>query len=819
MLDKILKYSLPLQVFIIIYSAVLPDSIFSFLNDFSMTLLAITVFSFGWLIAGYIYPKDKNYKMARHIALAAIFATPILAIVFTPSFLYPYIVGKGFVFRFIAITAFLSSLYLSLTEVEYRPRLTSFFYGYLALVVTMGLATIFSMDVSRSFWSNFERMEGYINVISLFALLYALINVRLTELEWSKIFKVHVWISGLVSFVAILQYLIGLLSLKGFASLPILNLCVSTGVNCRVDATLGNSIYLGLYAALSFWLILYAIFAEKVKSKWLKVLLFVHLLAVLFSGTRGVWVGMLLGTIVLFISKFWFDGNKRAVAITIISAAAFVVLFAGFVTYANKNGIAQDITLVTRFNSINSLFARWNIWKVALESWSQKPLFGWGQENFIHAFNLNYNPAMFGQETYFDHPHNTYLGWLVMGGILGFLGFLYMLFMSVLGSVRSSLGKEAKNDLVIPIIFAFFVTYFVHIFFVFDNLTSSLLFLFAGAYFGYNNSYGLLDLNIKSDRYKKYFYYFIIIVFVVCTYSVVYKPTKANGEVIEAMTLPQRKAMTDPAASLNETRELYEKAIKLDTLGNYEIREFYLQKSLEYINLLPQVSDEKIKASIIDFANSALNQFKIQIEENPYDHRARFMLGLFYLNIKNYDLAITTLKEALDLAPNKQIALTYLAKAYLLKGEVQNSAIYYEKAIAVTPKNIPGYNQIRLEYIQILLLAKLDQKAVTVISELLPTANREEFNTLVSQMTQAYSLRQDLASVIKILSDAHQVDPLNQNFTVWLAQALVVAKNYNGAASVISQLNEVNPGLVKQFIAQTQEVARLEQEKQAAQKK
>jgi O-antigen ligase len=169
---------------------------------------------------------------------------------------------------------------------------------------------------------------------------------------------------------------------------------------------------------------------------------------------------MLLGLVVLFVSKYWFDGNKKAVVGTILSGVLFVVLFAGFVTYANNNGIAQDVAIVTRFQSIHTLFARFTIWEMAIQSWIQKPLFGWGQENFIHAFNLNYDPRMYGQETYFDHPHNTYLGWLVAGGILGFLAFLYMMFMAVWGAIRSNLEREKENDLVLPITFAFFVTYF-----------------------------------------------------------------------------------------------------------------------------------------------------------------------------------------------------------------------------------------------------------------------------------------------------------------------------------------------------------------------
>lgn len=826
MIDKIIKYSLPVTLLILIVQVVSGGSTLQFLNPFGMLILGLCVYSIGWWVADFLYSEnvvpERDFSFSRKVALAAIFAVPIVAIIFTPSYLYPYIVGKGFVFRLLAIIAVLGTIYTMFTHEEYKPRLTPFLLGSFAFALAMGVATLFSIDTTRSFWSNFERMEGYINVLFLFGLAFSVVTMRLKELEWEKLFKVHLWISGIISTFAILQYVVGQLKMAGLASLPILNLCLNTGSSCRVDATLGNSIYLGLYAALSFWLVIFAIFAKRVNSTVLQLLAGVHLLTVYFSGTRGVWLGMLIGLVVLYVSKYYFDGNKKAVVGTILAGILFVLLFAGFVTYANKNGIAQDLTIVKRFSSLNTIFSRFTIWEMAGESWLQKPLFGWGQENFIHAFNLNYDPRMYGQETYFDHPHNTYLGWLVAGGLLGFLAFLYMIFMAIWGAVRSNLDDEKRNDLIIPIMLAFFVTYLVHIFFVFDNLTSSLLFVFASAYFGSHISYGLLNIKVLSTRAINFLKVGIVVVFLICVYSVIYKPSYANSIVIEGMTYANRVATT-PAEAIKGTQAKYEQAINMNTLGNYETREFFLQKSLEYAGRLNEVQDESIKNAIISLATSALNQFQIQIQENPFDHRAHFMLGLYYLNLKAYDQAIETLKRALDLAPNKQIALIYLAKAYLLKGDIQNASIYYEKAMAVTPKTLAGkpfagYNQIRIEYIQVLLLANQDEKAIKIIQDLIPSANREEFNQLVGGMMQVYQTRKDLRGIVKLLSDANQLDPTNQNFILWLAQAQVAAGDISSASFTINKLAAVNPEVVAQFTSELQKLVE-QQQTQAAQQK
>jgi tetratricopeptide (TPR) repeat protein len=212
-----------------------------------------------------------------------------------------------------------------------------------------------------------------------------------------------------------------------------------------------------------------------------------------------------------------------------------------------------------------------------------------------------------------------------------------------------------------------------------------------------------------------------------------------------------------------------------------------------------KIKDENTKNALVGMATQALATFKPQAEGNNYDHRAKLMLGLYYLNLRNFDLAVKTLEDAVTLAPNKQVALTYLAKAYLLKGDIKNASINYEKAIAVTPANINGYNGIRIEYIQALMLAGDDKKALNYIKELLPTATRLEFNSLVGQMMQVYTARKDIKGIVKLLSDASNLDPLNQNFALWLAQAYVAGGDYNGAIFAINKLSSSNPQVVAQF--------------------
>ena len=800
MLDKTFKWLLPITIIITIIQTLYPNGIFSFLNPLSMVVTSLLFYSIGWWVSAGIYKTNESeYSLTRHVGLAALFAMPTVAMVFAPSFLFPYIVGKAFVFRFLIIIMLCSFLYLSFTDRNHRPRVTPFVLAFTVFTLVMSISAVFSIDPLRSFWGNYERMEGYVNLLCLFILAVSVTTFRIKEIEWDKLFKVHLWVSFFVSGIAVFQKLVYMVGLTKLSNTAILGLCINQGEGCRADSFLGNPIYLAIYSALTFWLIIYAIFAKRVKGDLLPVLAAINLLAVYFSGTRGTLIGMAVGVVVLVLSKYWFDGNKKAVVVTILSTILIVSLLAGFLVYAKKNDIAQDVIIVQRLTSLNTLFARWNIWKTAIVSWKQKPILGWGQENFIHAFNLNYNPAMYGQETFFDHPHNTYLGWLVFGGLLGFLSFLFLIGMSIYGMIKSHLAKEKGNDLVIPILLALVVTYLVHIFFVFDNLTSSLLFILISIYFGHFHSYGVLNIQIINQKYRDIFRYILVFVGIFLMYEVVYLPSYANLLVIDAMSQQISGDSQKQIEGLKESQKKYEKAIDMNTFGTYEIREFYLQRSLDLINAAAKVQDQNVRAEIISFANAALIQYGKQVEEHPEDHRAKFMLGLFYLQTQNTDLAIQLLKQAVELAPNKQVALIYLAKAYAIKGDLSEASKYYEKAIEVTPKDIPGYNQIRAEYIELLMLGRKDDKALLVIKDMLPTATREDFDYLVGQMTQAYRERKDLKEIIKLLTDANRLDPQNQNFVLWLAQAYVAVGDYNSASYIINKLSVVNPQTVAQF--------------------
>ncbi len=96
----------------------------------------------------------------------------------------------------------------------------------------MLVSTFVGADPFRSFWSNFERMEGYVTLIHLFAFFLVAASVLFRSNVWNLLLKTTLGVSVYIS-------LYGVLQLLGFLTIN------QSGV--RLDGTLGNAAYLAIY--------------------------------------------------------------------------------------------------------------------------------------------------------------------------------------------------------------------------------------------------------------------------------------------------------------------------------------------------------------------------------------------------------------------------------------------------------------------------------------------------------------------------------------------------------------------------------------------
>src|SRR3989338_18233 len=402
----------------------------------------------------------------RFIILAAVFATHFICLYVANSMFFPFISVKNFLFRILVEVMLGAWLLLMFIDSTYRPRFSWILGGAGAFLLVIAAADAFGVNPWRSFWSNYERMEGLIAHVHLF--LYFLIagTVLHAEKLWLWFWRTSLGVSLIVALYAFSQ-------LAGKAD-------IHQGAT-RLDASFGNATYLAVYALFHIFLaaFLYAREGGRNAYRWIYLVVgVVNFLILYFTQTRGALLGVIGGAFLTFLLVALLDKERPQLRKYALGGViALVVLVGAFIMFRDASWIKNNPTL-SRMASISlsdpTTQARFLIWKMSWEGFKERPILGWGQENFLYVFSKHYDPKMWNQEPWFDRSHNVFFDWLIAGGALGLLTYL-----SLFGAALYYLWFSRKIHLSIlerSIFTGMLAGYFVHNIFVFDNLTSYIVF-------------------------------------------------------------------------------------------------------------------------------------------------------------------------------------------------------------------------------------------------------------------------------------------------------------------------------------------------------
>ncbi len=397
--------------------------------------------------------------IARWVALGALFLIPCAPLVVVETFFFPFITGKAFYLRILIEIACVAWIALACIDKEYRPRFSWIGVAVVAFVAWMFVADLFAVNVLKAFWSNFERMEGWILLAHLIGFFFAASNVLRVEKKW------HTWFMW--SLVVSL-YTVGyaLLQLAG-------RLSIHQG-STRIDATLGNSAYLAIYLLFNVFIALWLALREnRVWLQWsLVILAAVEGTLIFFTETRGAILG-LVGALSLAAFLTAVTGSRRVRGYAIVGLS--LLLIAAGTMYAERDSsFVQNNRILQRIASISLADGqtRFTIWHMAFEGVAERPLVGWGQEGFNYVFNKYYEPSLYGQESWFDRAHNAFIDWLSAGGIPAFVLYLALFGTAIVLLWRRSELSRAERIMLTGAL----VGYAIHNFFVFDNLYSYIYF-------------------------------------------------------------------------------------------------------------------------------------------------------------------------------------------------------------------------------------------------------------------------------------------------------------------------------------------------------
>ncbi|MFA5127510.1 MAG: O-antigen ligase family protein [Patescibacteria group bacterium] len=653
----------------------------------------------------------NKLEWAVKILILATFFVPL--IVLSGSFIFPFIVPKIVVFRSLIEIALGSYILLLIINwKEYKPDLSPMTIAVLAFYIfSFGMSTVLGVDQYHSFWDNHERMLGLFTIVHYVIYYFLLSKFFKNWTEWKWVMRIFLFAGFIVMFIAVLQI-----------GSP--NMLLNQG-SSRVASTLGNPIYVGGYGMFLSFLSALLILKDKNKIwRGIYAALFVFaILGMFFSGTRGVMLGLVVGTgVTLLIYAIALRGYAKT-RIVIGSAMVLLVVIVGILYVNRQTTFVQNIPAVGRAinTSLSDIMAspRWVAWEIAWQSFLQKPVFGWGPNNYFYAFNEHYNPKSlnFGYgETWFDNAHNIVMNTLAVQGGVGIITYFGLFAVGIYALIRGYRRRDVDIHL-LAIGSGFLAAHFIANVTVFENITSYLYFIFWLAMINklasYRSEASAQTVVVKNPDRKIGWVAITITVFVAVGSIYVFniKPAKANIGALATI----KALSSDPVLGLSKMNE----AFAYVSPHIDDIRTDVSRTAMQLVYNYGTQIDQNLMKNII---NAAYDAMSANVKLHPLDIRNQILISQIaqlkaYADQDQlmYGEAVGYLESAIKISPKRQQLYYTLAMMYAQAGQY-DTAISLLKETVEFNSNI-GESYWRMAYVYLMENKKDKADEILAIGE------------------------------------------------------------------------------------------------------
>ncbi len=403
--------------------------------------------------------RNTAVKWLKAITYIGIYGGLLLPLVFVPVVIFPFVFSKHICFQVLIGLTFPAYIALAWAEPKYRPRWKApLFIAIGFYFIALALSVVFAADPLRAWWGNQERMNGLFQVLHFFIWMVMTSSMLHTWKQWKNILMYEVALGVFMGCVSLLQ-------------LPFPRLLMFQA-GPRVGGLLDNPIYMAAYQMfnLFFILMLWLKGAKSGTKIFLGIAAVVDIAAFLATQSRGGLVGLFIGLLAFGFFYSLMSTSKKA-KIAIVSVIAFIFVFYGVVYFNRTSKIVQDTGLARLVDLNATIDTRLIAWHIAWNGFIERPLTGWGLDNYHILFNKKYNPQSLEHgyyETWFDRSHNTLFDVLSMTGLFGMLAYIgvwWALFYSIFRAYR----KKWIDPAIASIILSLPIGYFVQNLFVFDQ--------------------------------------------------------------------------------------------------------------------------------------------------------------------------------------------------------------------------------------------------------------------------------------------------------------------------------------------------------------
>ena len=454
---------------------------------------------------------------AVRVGILLVMAMPLIL---SNDTLFPFIVGKAIYARSIIEVTFGIWVLLIFFYPRYRPS-RSLILAALAVWLLISLVAAFTgVSTVRSLWSTYERMQGIVDLAHWFVFITMTGAVFRSLSDWRILFTVNIVVCMTVSFLGINQHY-GIFGMEGFG--------IRSAV--RIESTLGNSTYLAAYTMVSTLMALSLIIhslatqtlgsggeraeraprsmtarrrrrgeerqtsSERVSFNYLPWLQSVWVLSIMLN-LWGLWLTSARGSVVgLGAAAFVFSvgyliwGRIRMARIISYALVGVAIVVSGLFIAARTTGVLEPIpdsdTMLARFSWVGledlSIRGRVGGARAGLLAYGEKPVLGWGPENFLIAWG-KHTDAESAKTEQFDQSHNKLLEELTTKGTLGFVSYMLVWLAMAWAMFRSIRRRRGYGQLSVLIIAATMLAYFVQNLFLFDTPVTLMQFSLLAAF-------------------------------------------------------------------------------------------------------------------------------------------------------------------------------------------------------------------------------------------------------------------------------------------------------------------------------------------------
>lgn len=651
-------------------------------------------------------------KVLKYGSFLLVFLAPI---VFLSYRLYPHISTKTFFIYGATELLFFVWVYLLITDRHYRLRKKTLIYFLppAVFVLWMSIAGVSGVNPELSFWSSFGRGTGLLTLYH--SLVLSFIVASLVKKHGSSyVVSLLQWFFAGAFFLAVSIWL----GTEGF-KFATRALEKDAGGGFAGNSTLAAGYLLFSLAVAGFLLSVKNISATQKRMIGVATLVIVFSpvlfsLYRLFSGA-GI-IGTARGTILALASglcasgiAYLFLSHKKSfklsgIALAILSLITFGLLW---VNLMNPSSILHQKFIEQARES------RFIFWDIAEKAMNERPIFGYGPENYASAYQRYFNPNILVEANSFegwnDRAHNIFYE---LGSTAGYPAILlYFIFLvSLFCAVYRIYHQGQINRIQASLFGGLLVAYMVNNLFTFDSILSLLsLFVLVGILYApkQDESEKKLPPVMMSESNKN------IIAFVLALFCVfswiffVHMPSVKSRAYMEAFSSP-----------VNKRGELYPKLLKGSSIGSHwDISQLAFDTYRLYaLNVVALKKDkEKLPHLIKNLEALIAHLYKVS-ENNHTDYRLYITISflestLTYLSDRpntneTKERILAVLEKTRSLSPTNPNVYWSIAQVKVWAGDFDGAEEAYREAIRVAPSLRASYN-LALNYADIVGNKKL----------------------------------------------------------------------------------------------------------------